>query len=103
MITDGDPGEPWEYGCVLVALRGPGTIERMMRPPKKMRMVGHFAYSFIHWGLLWFYVVSRHADCLPGQGSFLSKAGVLTLHVGSRTAAEFMGDWRKNLVEVGVL
>jgi len=103
MITDGDPGEPWEYGCVMVALRGPGTIERVMRPPRKMRMIGHFAYSFIHWGLLWFYVVSHHANSLSGQGSFLSKTGVLTLHVGTTTAGDFMSEWKRNLVQVGVI
>src|SRR5712692_2496962 len=83
LIQSGNPGRPWEYGCLLGTLRGPGSLEGTIKFPGKLRIEGHFTYHFVCWDLIWFYVVSSHASSFPGQGSFLSEDGALPIMVAS--------------------
>lgn len=101
MLLEGDPGEPWEYGCVLAALQKPGSVEGMVKFPGKLRLDGHIAYHMVVWGLLWFFVVSGHAYKLKGQGSFLSKSGDLPIHITSRSAEDFVAGVARQLAKGG--
>lgn len=89
MLLKADPGKPWQYGCIVAALRQPGSLKNMVRFPGKLRIEGHYAYHLVVRGLLWFFVVSSHAERLSGSGSFLSEAGDLPIHVSSETAKDF--------------
>ena len=101
MLLGRNPGEPWEYGCVLAALRKPGSVEGMVKFPGRLRLEGHFAYHMVVWGLVWLFVVSSHANRLSGRGSFLSEKGDLPIHVTSNTAEDFFGGVARQLAEAG--
>lgn len=64
MLLTANPGKPWEYGCILTTPRSPGSLEGIVKFPGKFRIDGHNAYHLVARGLIWFYVVSRHAERL---------------------------------------
>ena len=41
-------------------------------------------------GMIWHYVVSSHSDRIHEKGSFLTKSGVLPIHIGIQTGNEFI-------------
>lgn len=89
MLLAADPGKPWQYGCIIAALRQPGSPRGMVKFPGKLQIEGHYAYHLVVRGLVWFFVVSSHAERLSGKGSFLLEAGDLPIHVSSETAKDF--------------
>jgi hypothetical protein len=103
MILDQDPGEAWRYGCVLIRPSGTPATEGLLKPPTRIRCDGHQAYSMVLAGMIWVFVVSSHASKLPGQGSFLSTEGVLTLHVGSKSGDRFLAAVGQKLRWAGLL
>jgi len=97
MILRSEAGKSWEYGCVIVGLRGQGNLKVMVKFPGKLRIDGHLAYHFVLWGFLWFYVISSHAERLQGKGSFLSEQGDLPIMISSKTAEGFFRGLAQNL------
>ena len=94
-------GEPWEYGCVIVGLRGPGSLKSMVKFPGNFRIQGHIAYHLVVFGLVWLYVVSSHAKELNNRGFFLSKKGELPIRISSETAEGFFQGVAQNLRKIG--
>jgi hypothetical protein len=101
MLAAGNPGDPWKYGCIIAALRQPASLQGMVKFPGQLRIEGHYAYHFVVWGLVWFFVVSSHTDHFRGKGSFLSKSGDLPIHVSSKTAQAFLTDMARKLTKAG--
>jgi hypothetical protein len=101
MVLGSKAGKPWEYGCVIVGLRGPGNLKGMVKFPGRLRIDGHGAYHFVVWGLVWIYVVSSHTEGLRGKGSFLSERGDLPIMIPSETAEEFFRGLARNFSKAG--
>jgi hypothetical protein len=101
MLLDRNPGEPWRFGTVLI--RPQGAPENFLKPPIRTRCDGHNAYSAVLAGMIWIFIVSAHSSGLPGQGSLLSPEGVLTIHVGTESAQDFLAALGRELRKVGVV
>ena len=69
--------------------------------PGRLRIEGRYAYHLVVWGLVWFFVVSSHANQMSGQASFLSARGDLPIHTSSKTAKEFFSGLARQLAEGG--
>lgn len=90
MIREGDPGDPLDYGCMLIRTRGPETLDHFIKPPTHMRFGGHHGYQMILAGMIWTYVVSSHSDQIHEKGSFLATNGILPIHIATVTVGEFI-------------
>lgn len=101
MLLAEDTGRPWEYGCIIAALRKSERWTGIVKFPGKLRIEGHNAYHLVVKGLVWLYVVSSHAQKLSGQGSFLSESGDLPIHVSSETAEGFFRGVARELEKAG--
>lgn len=103
MIRDGNPGEPLDYGCVLIRPRGPAVLNHFIKPPTHLRFLGHHGYQMILSGMIWTYVVSGHSDRIHEKDSFLTKSGVLPIHIGIQTGSEFIASLGQTLRSEGIL
>ncbi len=103
MLLGSDPGKPWEYPCVLIRFPSPGTIDQILTFPRPFRFLGHYAYLVILWGMIWMFFVSSHSYKIKEQGSFLSEAGDLPLHVATESGKEFIRGLGKNAGRLGLI
>jgi hypothetical protein len=103
MILDGYPGEPLEYGCVLIRTQGPEPLNKIIKMPGHFRFVEHHAYHMLLSGMIWIYIVSSHSGHIHEKRSFLSEAGVLPIHIASETAKKFIAGLGKELRRMGVI
>lgn len=101
MLFAENPGKPWEYGCIIAALRESESWKGIVKFPGKLRLEGHNAYHLVVKGLVWFFIVSNHAEKLSGQRSFLSERGDLPIHVPTKTAEEFFRGVARELEKAG--
>ena len=90
-----DPGEPHEYGCMLISVRGAHNLTEIMRFPSRRRYAGKVAYVYLLAGLVWQYIVSsskpssQHHDFLDAEG--------LVILVAGRTEADILRSFAKRI------
>lgn len=89
LLLASDPDKPWHYGCIVAALRQPGSLRGMVKFPGKLRIEGYYAYHLVACGLVWFFIVSSHTEQFSGKDLFMSEAGDLPIHVSTETAKDF--------------
>lgn len=83
-----DPGEPWQYGCMMLALFHEGDVVRdLIDQPIRRRVQGLTCYRFIFGGLAWLYFVGSHRSLQGLETASLDPSGTLRL-------------FKKNLAEV---
>ena len=93
MIMDGDPGEPHQYGCVIIPFFIEGKLlSGFMLNPAKIRLDGHTCYRFIFAGLTWVFYVSSHQPDQNKQEFFLSKAGNLLIPFWNKYSEKFLAN-----------
>lgn len=101
MILEGEPGEPMEYGCVLMRTKGPKTLSHIIQPPRHLRFSEHHAYDMILFGMIWIFVVSRHSGQILGKGSFLTEAGTLPVYITRTTSDQYIAALAKQARSMG--
>lgn len=78
MLLSENPGEPYDYGCVLLMLMlDKKTLFNPLSPPERARMIGHRVYWFQAGGFMWTFLVSKHAITFPFRSHLLQKSGTL--------------------------
>jgi hypothetical protein len=95
MILNNNPGESYEYGCLMSFVPDANErLQRMVYPlePLNRKIKSFQIYRGIFGGLIWAYVVSSHNKSFPCQEVFLSKNGVLIIFSTLPTAKEFIFD-----------
>ena len=61
MILNEDPGDYYQYGCVLfVNTKYKDVTQSILKPPEMTKYNSHRIYTFILGGLLWVYFISSH-------------------------------------------
>jgi hypothetical protein len=103
MILNNNPGEPYEYGCVMTFIpKAKEVMERMVFPlePLKQKIMGFQMYRGIYGGLFWIYVVSSHSEQFPHKEVFVSKEGNVSIYQAPPTAEEFIIDLGKDMSEI---
>lgn len=104
MIINRDPGEAWDYGCMMIMLtEKKQPMDGMIGQPEPLRVDGHRCYRFVLGGCLWIFVASKHARNFLYRELFLNKDGKLTMLVHSAKDIEFMKQYAKILRETGKL
>lgn len=104
MIINRDPGETWDYGCVIIMLtEGNQPFDGMIAQPEPLRIDGHRCYRFVLGGCFWIFVVSNHARNFLHRELFLDKSGILMIPVISAKDTELMRQYAKVLMETGKL
>lgn len=79
MLLNEDPGEPHEYGCIVMIPEMYDDVRQVILPPEPIRIAGHRGFRLLAGGLWWLYVVSRHSCAFEQRALFLSKEGTLHL------------------------
>jgi len=82
LLLSGDPGLPWQYGCVMCSLIADEAIlTDLMIQPDRLKLYGHTAYRFIFGGFMWIYIASSHTAPSQIKSTFLSSNGEMTILV----------------------
>jgi len=58
MIIRGSPGEPWQFGCRIVALKHEGKVIPITSTPVPANGMGSECYTFVIAGMVWYFFVS---------------------------------------------
>lgn len=91
MLLTEQPGEPYEYGCIIIATPSvQDTLQCMIMPPEPLRVDGHRCYRFLLGGLFWVFVVSSHSHQLVQRDIFLTKDGSLPIYKENEKSVEFI-------------
>jgi hypothetical protein len=69
MLHAGDPGEPWQYGCMATLLEHGGeALLGIFSQPLKSKKFGHHCYIYTIAGMTWVQFVTSHLpDAAPFQ------------------------------------
>jgi hypothetical protein len=97
MLLNQAPGEPDEYGCLVMLPEMYQDLRHALLPPDPIQIAGHRCFRLLAGGLWWLYVVSRRAHSFEQRALFLSRDG--TLHLmkeGGSTA--FLRELAANLI-----
>lgn len=103
MVLEEDPGEPMDYGCVLIRTKGPETLNHIIQLPWHLRFFEHHAYGLTVFGMIWIFTVSGHSGQIHEKDSFLTGAGVLPIHVTKTTSEQFIANLATQGRRMGVI
>jgi hypothetical protein len=90
MILESNPGEPYQYGCLMSALRVDDELMDIICPPCKLYVEGQRCYRCVFGGFYWVFFVSNHSDCFLRKDLFLSKEGVHFIFAEEASEVEFL-------------
>jgi hypothetical protein len=80
MLLAGEPGEPHEYGCVMVAVNiGDSPMTDFIGPSIHLRKDGHNNYTLIFAGFAWCFTVSSHSQTHAASKYWLQRDGCLSV------------------------
>lgn len=99
-ILADDPGEPWEYGCLLIRPHGAGPVDQLLVQPRLHRVEGHRTYLMIMAGFVWVFFASSHSREIAHKAGFVTPSGLVVL-IASESAADFMKHLGRNLRSAG--
>jgi hypothetical protein len=78
MIFCGDPGDSWQYGCRIVALKHEGKVIPITSTPVPANGMGSECYAFVIAGMVWYFFVSDQ-PLKNHEKYFLQKDGTLVI------------------------
>ena len=81
MISAGDPGEPYEYPCVMFAVRNPVHIRRMMWSPVATEFEDHTGHQFQIGAVFWTFLIPHLGRGNPQYSVYLHKDGRLVVPI----------------------
>lgn len=91
MIEKRNPGEPSDYGCLIIFT--PSHFEltsKMMMLAQETRFDGHRCYMFLMAGVTWVFFVSSHTGQLPyNEKLFIGSKGVLPVLIENTASKNF--------------
>lgn len=80
MLLAGEPGEPNEYGCLMVAANvGDSPMTDFIGPSIHLRKDGHHDYTLIFAGFVWCFTVSSHSQTHAASRYWLQRDGSLSV------------------------
>lgn len=93
MLVAHEPGEPYEYGCLLAAISTEmNQLSHVILAPTSTprKVFGHSCYRSVLGGMFWCYFVSSHMHQFKYQQMFLSKDGRLRVWKEGSIARRFV-------------
>jgi len=102
MIDKRNPGEPSDYGCLIILT--PSHFEltsKMMMLPQETKFDGHRCYMFLIAGVTWVFFVSSHTGQLPyNEKLFLGSNGILPVIIENTASKTFFektfSEWKES-------
>ena len=102
LLIDDDPGQPWQYGCLMFALVHEGAVvEDLMVQPTEVRLEGVPCYRFVFGGHFWLYFVAKHQHPRKLETASLDPSGELRIRKKSIAEIEYITDFGRELVDQG--
>lgn len=91
MLEKGDPGKPYDYGCLIILTPSHFKLTgTMMMLAQETRFDGHRCYMFLMAGFTWVFFVSSHTGRLPyNEKLFLGLNGVLPVIIENNASRKF--------------
>lgn len=83
MLLNNDPGETYDYGCILAESKEPIYIDKIIWSPVQGKYKGYRFYTFLIAGIFWCFIVSNHSKLFPEKDRFLSKVGEQKIFLSS--------------------
>ena len=102
MILKENPGEPYEYGCMIVT--APNTINfthDLILAPEKIVVNEYNVYRTFITGCFWFFFISEFTKTLPYEKLFLTKDGKLPILIENSKFLEFLTKLAKDFKSKG--
>lgn len=97
MLLAEDPGEPWQYGCLMIGIRREGNMVPVIMQPTPVRILDAQGMRFTFGGYLWAYRIASHQ---PVQSGFieavLQRSGRLALKFETLEDAGFYLDFLRH-------
>nr|WP_320193112.1 hypothetical protein [uncultured Desulfobacter sp.] len=109
MLYDKNPGEPYEYGCILMVENNkPEVMDlmgRLILPPEKLqlRIEGHRVFRAAFGNLWWVWVVSNHTKSFSKQKVFMDQHGTLPIIKAKSHGFSFLKNLTLELEKKGML
>ena len=102
MLVKCNPGEAYEYGCLIIL--NPSYFDftsKMMMLAQETRFDGHRCYMFVLAGFTWVFFISSHTGQLPyNEKLFLNSIGLLPVLVENTVSKKFFEKtfygWKKS-------
>jgi len=81
MLIQETPGEPFEYGCIMMTILDPMLIHKVISSPVRVKPkpFGHTVYKFMTGNLTWLFFVTSHSVSAQAQEFFLQDTGLLRI------------------------
>lgn len=98
MLSNHHPGEPHEYGCVVMIPEMYQEVRQVIMPPDPIRISGHRCFRLLAGGFWWLFVVSGHSNRFEKRELFLSEDGTLNI-MRERASTAFMRRFAVELVK----
>ncbi|MEJ1356845.1 MAG: hypothetical protein RPU51_01515 [Candidatus Sedimenticola sp. (ex Thyasira tokunagai)] len=77
MLLNNEPGESYQYGCIMFATMHKGKhIDSLIIQPELKRIDGQVGYRFVFGGFWWLYFCSSHKPNKKILDVFLQKHGI---------------------------
>jgi hypothetical protein len=90
MLQVEDPGEPWQYGCLIARLLHEGKpFKDSISPPVPGKYKDHHIYVMAITGFLFYYMVSSHRPAIVDE-AFLRKDGSIVIDQKEITEFPFL-------------
>lgn len=78
MLLDENPGQPDEYGCMMIVIQNTKYLERLMWSPVHDIIDGNTCFRFLTGGIFWYFFLDRSYPTAT-HDFFLAKSGVLKI------------------------
>ncbi len=97
MLLNKDPGEPWEYGCLMIGVHQDGQMQPIIVQPTPARLPDGQGMQFIFGGYFWAYRIASHRSMDRGfLNAILQRSGKLALMFKSLETGGFYQAFLKN-------
>ncbi len=105
MLVSKNPGEYYDYGCILIGLLMDGSklMHEMVMQPEPIRIKDFRWFRFVLGGCIWLFIVSSHSKIFELRDFFLQKEGNLIIHLQSAENVGFIAGLIKDLKNRGKL
>ena len=100
LLLNDDAGRPWQYGCMMFALRHEGRVQQdLVYPPIRVRINEVPCYRFIFGGFAWLYFVASHGHARKVETASLDRSGTLRLFMKEIGDVKDIVDFSRTLAE----
>jgi hypothetical protein len=97
MLLAGDPGEPWQYGCLMIRMHQRGDAVPVIVQPTRMAMPDGRYVRFTFASYFWAYRISSDKPADPAfSEAVLQRSGRLALMLQPLDTAGFHWDFVRN-------